>query len=546
MLPVGSLTNYSLGVHTQPVQTCLAEWEQISFGRRLWKKDPTLWAKAGTPEISDRLGWLTLPETAQSQLDEWKGLAEAARAEDVQQVVLIGMGGSSLAPEVLAKTFPPAPGFPRLLVLDTTHPDAVAQVRAQINPARSWFLVSSKSGTTLETISLFRFFWSTLSSEGAARGRRFIAITDPQTPLERLARDRSFRTFVTATPDVGGRYSALTAFGLLPASLIGVDVDRLLKRASEMATLCGPHVPPSENPGLELGAALGVLGRAGIDKITMLSSRSVTAYPVWAEQLIAESTGKEDRGLVPVAGERIHTPSFYGRDRFFASLHVASDEALPGVDAIAHAGFPVARFELRDPYDLGAEFFRWEVGVASAGAVLGIHPFNQPDVELAKELARRAMSAASRVDPSGVPKTVRTTDRSAIQGLLESAGPGCYLAVQAYVAPDDASDAALAFLREALTDRSGLPVTVGYGPRFLHSTGQLHKGGPATGRFLQLIDTPIQDLPVPETDFTFGQIIRAQAAGDAEALVSRERTILRLDLGSDASLGIRSIVKTME
>jgi transaldolase/glucose-6-phosphate isomerase len=551
-----------LGRYAAAVERRLAAWQAASFGGRLWRKDPTLWTSdPGTPEIVDRLGWLDLPSSMRPRLPTLTELGDAAKAEGMRDAVVLGMGGSSLAPEVFARTFGPAPGHPRLWVLDSTHPEAVAELAGRLDLARTIFVVSSKSGTTTEMLSFFYLFWDRLGGIAAApghdRGQHFVAVTDPGTPLAKLAHERRFRALVEAPPDVGGRYSALTPFGLVPAGLMGVDLDDLLARGREMAAACGAEAAAADNPGLRLGAALGELTLAGRDKVTFAASPGLAAFPLWLEQLIAESTGKIGRGIVPVAGEPLGPPEAYGEDRFFVGLALG-DEAGgldQRLDALERAGHPVARFKLAAPADLAPEMFRWEVAVAAAGSVIGVHPFNQPDVQLAKELAGKAMkelAAARAAGGSGSGGAggeedgeVRADDPAALgralAGWLAGAGPGTYLGLQAYLAPSAASDAALGGLQAELSRCTRFATTLGYGPRFLHSTGQLHKGGPPTGRFLQLLDSPVKDLAVPETSYSFGTLIRAQAQGDRQALRQRGRRVLRVELGSDVGGGLANL-----
>jgi transaldolase/glucose-6-phosphate isomerase len=552
-----------LGSYAAAAERRLARWQAEDFGKRLWQKDPTLWTPdPRTPEIADRLGWLDLPESMQGRLGALSRLGEQARTEGVRDAVVLGMGGSSLAPEVFSRTFAPGAGFPRLSVLDSTHPQAVAELASRLDLARTLFVVSSKSGTTTEMLSFFYLFWERAGRGSApgpaaagdasvAPGRHFVAVTDPGTPLARLAGERGFRALIEAPPDVGGRYSALTPFGLLPAALMGVDLGELLARGREMAAACGGDVAAAENPGLRLGAALGELTLAGRDKVTFAASAGLASFPLWLEQLIAESTGKSGRGIVPVAGEPLGPPAAYGRDRFFVGLSLDGDDfaAEEGrLAALERAGQPVARFRLAAPVDLAREMFRWEVAVAAAGAVIGVHPFNQPDVQLAKELAGKAMkeqAAAGGGAGSGSDDAVGAADAAALgralAGWLAGAGPGAYLGLQAYLAPSLAADAALGGVQAELSRRTRFATTLGYGPRFLHSTGQLHKGGPPSGRFLQLVDEPAADLPVPETSYTFGKLIRAQAAGDRQALLQRGRRVLRIDLGGDVAAGLANL-----
>jgi transaldolase / glucose-6-phosphate isomerase len=461
------------------------------------------------------------------------------------------MGGSSLAPDVFQRTFGNADGYPRLTVLDSTHPAAVRAVEAQVDLRQTLFLVSSKSGTTTEPLSFFRYFWQRLKQVSKTPGNHFVAITDPGKPLVNLANGRKFRRVFLATPDVGGRYSALSMFGLVPASLIGIDVHRLLDRAWTMAEACAFCVPSSDNPGLTLGAMLGELTLAGRDKVTFLTSPSLAAFPSWVEQLIAESTGKDGKGIVPVASEPLGSSEAYGADRLFVSLHL-DGERESGLEstlrALRAAGHPVVSIQLADKADLGQEFFRWEFAVAAAGAAIGIHPFNQPDVELAKQLAREAMKKGSSRAGDAV-KTVSATRpdelRREIRSLLDGAPAGNYVAIQAYLAPTTGTTAGLENLQRVIRDRSKLAATLGYGPRFLHSTGQLHKGGPNIGRFLQIVDDAADDLPVPETDYTFGALIRAQALGDYQALLERNRRVLRVNLGRDVVAGLKRVAEVV-
>ena len=544
----------SLGRYQSAVEKRVRAWQADRFACRLWKKEPTLWFPQPVPEITDRLGWLNLPEMMHERLDDLLGFAAEVKAEGMTHVVLLGMGGSSLAPEVFQRSFGHASGYPALSVLDSTHPAAVQAVEDRVDLPRTLFLVSSKSGATTESLSFFRYFWQKMSHLNKSPGRHFIAITDPGTPLEKLARERGFRRVFQAPADVGGRYSALTVFGLVPAALIGVDVHRLLDRAWRMAEASAFCVTGSENPGLALGATLGELALAGRDKITFLASSPLAALPAWIEQLIAESTGKDGKGILPIADEPLRSPQAYGQDRLFVSLSLAGGpdaDAQKQLAALEAAGHPVVRLNLAEMADLGQEFFRWEVAVAASGAVLGIHPFNQPDVQLAKELARKAMGQksgkAEKASNGAEPISVTQRERldQAVKAWLAGIQSGDYISLQAYLAPTPESTAALQEIRRILGDRSQAATTLGYGPRFLHSTGQLHKGGPNTGVFLQLVDEPGEDLAVPETDYTFGALIHAQALGDFMALTQRGRRILRVNVGKDAAKGLRQLAEVV-
>lgn len=542
-----------LGGATERFVARLASWEDEDFGGRLWRRDPTLWSAEPVPELTDRLGWLGLPIEMASALEGMTALGRRAASEGVRDAVVLGMGGSSLAPEVFAHTFRPGNGAPRLSVLDSTHPDAVRAAASRLDLARTLFVVSSKSGTTTEMLSLFRYFWARCTEAlGGEAGRRFVAVTDPGTPLETLARERGFRAVFNAPSDVGGRYSALTPFGLVPAALAGADLAPLLNSARAMADACGSRVQGRANPGLRLGAALGELALAGRDKVTFFTSPSLAAFPEWIEQLLAESTGKDGKGLIPVAGEPLGAPRVYGEDRFFVALLRDGDvppELEAGLTALERDGHPMARYRIARSTDLGGEMFRWEVATAAAGAVLGVHPFDQPDVQLAKELATKAMKEAAEGKGGGGDAGLVEAEQDPASDLgswLSGIAAGDYLGIHAYLPPSAETTKALRRLQATLQTRTGLAVTLGYGPRFLHSTGQLHKGGPAKGRFVQLLDSPREDLAVPETAYTFGTLIRAQADGDAQALRQRGRKLLRLHLPADLATALARLTAAAE
>ena len=544
-----------LGRYQRRVDGRLKEWQSARLAARVWEKDYTVWAKAPEPELTDRLGWLELPETMQHQVAALRSLADQVKIEGIKHVVLLGMGGSSLAPEVFQKTFGNAPGQPALIMLDSTHPRAVKAVEAQIDLARTLFLVSSKSGTTTETNSFFFYFWDKLKQLNVEPGRHFIAITDPGTALEKLAQARNFRATFSAPVEVGGRYSALTVFGLVPAALIGVDVGELLRRAQRMSEACGAAVPEAGNPGAILGATLGELDLAKRDKVTFLCSPSLAAFPAWVEQLVAESTGKNRKGIVPVAGEALSAPDKYGDDRTFIYLRLSSDDNHVldrHVAALEANGHPAVLIDLNDKNDLGQEFFRWEFAVAAAGAVLGINPFNQPDVQLAKDLSKKAMdaNAAGKRSQAGVKGEIAASDNDGLQAALSSwiasRKKGDYVVVQAYVEPSFDNAAKLATICATLQNRLSVATTLGFGPRFLHSTGQLHKGGPNSVLVLQVVDQPMDNLPVPETAYTFDALIQAQAIGDFTALKQRRRRALRVNLGSDTAAGLARLAEAIQ
>jgi transaldolase/glucose-6-phosphate isomerase len=488
----------------------------------------------------------------ENQVAELRAFAEQVKADGILHVVLLGMGGSSLAPEVFQQIFGNAAGYPELLVLDSTHPAAVKALDARIDPARTLFVVSSKSGTTTETNSFLYYFWDRLKPIKEDPGRHFIAITDSGTPLEKLARERNFRAVFNAPEDVGGRYSALTVFGLVPAALIGADIGAILLSARRMSEACGAAEPERIHPGLVLGAALAELAAAKRDKVTFLCAPSLSAFPTWLEQLIAESTGKDRKGIVPVAHEPIAAPEKYGSDRVFVYLRLDGDEN-HGLDrqfaALQANGHPVARLDLKAKSDLGQEFYRWEFAVAAAGAAMGINPFNQPDVQLAKDLAKKAMNENSgnavRVREE-VPVADGEALRKAVASWLGKKKTRDYVSVQAYLDPSPEDAAQLQALVAALQERLGAAITLGFGPRFLHSTGQLHKGGANTVMVLQILDQPTADLTVPETNYTFDALIRAQALGDYLALKQRRRRVLRVNLGGESASGLARLTETLQ
>jgi len=534
----------------------LASWKKMNFSRRLWSRDISLWADRPTAEISNRLGWLDLPDLMGGKIDALTSFAGDVKDEGFTHAVLLGMGGSSLAPEFFQKAFGSAPGFPELRILDSTHPAAVRSIERDIDISRALFIVSSKSGTTLETLSFFRYFWNRVSGLADAPGRRFVAITDPGTPLAALAKDRAFRSLFEAPPDVGGRYSALTDFGLVPAALIGMDVRLLLDHARVSAR--ANALPGTEGRafGFFLGAALGEAANSR-NKLTILTSPSLRAFPDWLEQLIAESLGKDGRGIVPVVDEPPIPPGDYGKDRFFVGFRLAEDQDRDLEDrlsALENLGHPVIRIDLNGLYSLGREIFGWEIAAAAAGAALGIHPFNQPDVELAKELARNVMKRGNAAGPKTkgagegeeIPADDAASLRPALKNWLSSARPGDYFAIQAYLPPSEALSASLRALRHALLERTKLATTSGYGPRFLHSTGQLHKGGPDEVLVLQIVDEPAENLPVPEADYSFGALIKAQALGDDLALRRKGRRVLRIGLGNDGAAGLERLRKLIQ
>ncbi len=500
--------------------------------RRIWAYDGSLWSDDPTraAAAAERLGWLRLPESMRGELDAVRDFAGRARADGVRDVVLCGMGGSSLAPEVLAAVFGAAPGCPRLHVLDTTDPREIRAVERKLELRSTLFLIASKSGSTIETDALCRHFTQRLEAAGLRPGAHLVAITDAGSELERLARDGDWRACFLNPADVGGRYSALSLFGLVPAALLGIDVARLLESGAREAAACSPGAADSVCAALELGAAMGALAQRGIDKLTLRASPTLASFGDWVEQLVAESTGKAGPdgpvGVLPVVGEDVTVAP--GPDRFVVTLQLG-DESL---SADASDAVPSARFRVSDGYGLGGLFFRFEFATALAGALLGIDPFDQPDVAAAK-------AATSAVLSGGLPRAAAVHDADALRSALASAPEGGYVALLSYLPRSPTADAAVRSLASAIGRTTGLAVTVGVGPRYLHSTGQLHKGGPASGVFVVLEGDDVAgtscDLPIPGRPYSFGRLFRAQCEGDVQTLTTRGRTVVRLRATADAT-----------
>ncbi|MBM3933151.1 MAG: glucose-6-phosphate isomerase [SAR202 cluster bacterium] len=509
---------------------------------RIWRRDYTIW-KPSPEEISNRLGWLDVPVSMQDHVEDIAAFANEVRSEGYRHVVLLGMGGSSLGPEVLRQSFGrPRNGYPDLIVLDSVVPAAVIAVTDLIDPSRTLFVVSSKSGGTIEPNSLYRHFRAVVEKAvGMERaGRGFVAITDPGTPLERMAQEHGFRRAFVNPPDVGGRYSVLSYFGLVPAALIGLDVNELLARAVEMRARCEDG---RDNPGAEFGQYMGENALAGRDKLTLITSPSVSSFGLWVEQLVAESTGKEGKGIVPVAGESRLDAQEYGEGRCFVYVWVEGDanvETDKLASRLADAGKPLLRLDLKDAYDLGAEFYRWEFATATAGAMLGVNPFDQPDVQRAKEMASEMIAEFRKTGRLPEPEGA-----GSFESLVRSAGAGDYFAVLAFMRETPYVDTAFTSLRKALSAKLGVATTLGYGPRYLHSTGQLHKGGPAGGVFLLVTAEHPRDLPVPGEQFTFATLADAQALGDYLTLREKGRRVARVHLTSNLQSAIARMTDTL-
>ena len=502
------------------------------IARRVWAKDESLWGGPGVAEIGDRLGWLTISDAMLERADELVEFAAGCAAEGLTDAVLLGMGGSSLAPEVLWRTFGAAPGALALHVLDSTDPAAILAVTEQIDLARTLFVVSTKSGGTIETLSLFEHFHALVGD-----GSHFIAITDPGSSLLELAREHGFRASFENDPNIGGRYSALSLFGLVPAALIGAPVHALLERAVMAEQECAHFERTQSNPGLWLGLALGELARQGRDKLTFVVGDPVSSFGLWVEQLVAESTGKHGRGILPVADEPLLEPDAYGRDRVFVQLR---DEERPDagadarIEALGAAGHPTFTLALHGSEDLGRLFFVAEFATAVAGWVLEINPFDQPNVAEAKDATKKVLAAGKLPE-------VAFADDGALRELLAGGAEGSYIAVMGYLAPSIEFDEEVSALRATLAQRTHLATTFGYGPRFLHSTGQLHKGGPAVGRFLSLIADEGPDVAIPAASYTFRTLKTAQALGDLQTLRSHGLAAEIVRLEGDPASALREL-----
>jgi transaldolase/glucose-6-phosphate isomerase len=538
-----------LGDFQRGVSAALSEMAREDIIERIWQQDHTVW-QADPGEITNRLDWLNTARTMKEHVPRLEALAGDVREDGYTDVLLLGMGGSSRAPQVFRRVFGVKEGYPDLAILDSTDPGAVLSHLERLDLDRTLFIVASKSGTTTETLSFFRFFYDhvlSVSGEGQA-GDHFVAITDPGSNLADLAEEHDFRALFLNNPHIGGRYSALSYFGLVPAALIGIDVDRLLDSGLEMVSECESSPEVAQNIGARLGAVLGELTKAGRDKATFAISPDFASFGDWVEQLIAESTGKSGTGILPVVGEPLAGPDVYADDRFFVHLRLEGDETYDArLAELAEAGHPVVRFDLNDLYDIGAQIFLWEMAVAVAGHRLGIHPFNQPNVEAAKAQARRMVeryrergelpgSEASPLHPQVLHDFV---GQAPVGGSPSPNADRSYIALQAFVQPTVRTDAALLALRTQLRDRYKLATTVGYGPSFLHSTGQLYKGDAGNGLFVQFTAEASRDADIPdeagspESGITFGVLEKAQALGDRQAMEDAGRRVIRFHLGED-------------
>ena len=533
------------------VRAELEEWRAGDKMKRLWSRDATLWS--GADEAS-WLGWLAVAGEQRARASALGDLASEIRRAGFAHALVLGMGGSSLCPEVLKSTFGRIAGHPELFVLDSTDPGQIRALERRIDVAHTLFIVSSKSGTTLEpNIFLSYFFDRVRRAIGAERaGSHFVTITDPGSRMEQVANADRFRRVIPGVPSIGGRYSALSDYGMAPAAIMGLDVTRLLADAAAMADRCGPAVRVTENPGALLGILLGVLARRGRDKVTLVTSPGIGALGVWLEQLLAESTGKVGKGLIPVDREPLGIPAVYGNDRHFVYIRLdsrpdpAQDEAMA---AIERAGQPVVRIGVPGPDHIGAEFFRWELATAVAGAIIGINPFDQPDVEASK-VATRALTdhyeKAGALPPESPLRVGDPAWETTLKAHLATIRAGDYAAFLAYIPMNETHEAELQAVRLAVRDRFRVATCVGFGPRYLHSTGQAYKGGPNSGVFVQVTCDDADDLPVPGRRYSFGVVKMAQALGDLKVLRERGRRALRVHLGPDVKNGLARLRQAIE
>jgi transaldolase/glucose-6-phosphate isomerase len=536
----------------QAVAENLRAWESSDRVARIWAGDAKVWT--GTDE-AQWMGWLRVTGEQLAQKQRFEQFSAEVKAVGFKNVLLLGMGGSSLCPEVLRLSFGDNPGFPDLHVLDSTDPAQVADIEKKIDVARTLFIVSSKSGSTLEPNIFKQYFY-----ERAGRnGKQFVAITDPGSHMQKVAEQDGFRHIFFGLPSIGGRYSALSDFGMIPAAAMGIDVSKLLAAGDAMAKACAA---PKDNPGLTLGVLLGTLAHAGHDKLTLVASPAIHDLGAWLEQLVAESTGKDGKAIIPVDREPLGAPAVYGSDRIFVYLRLTStpDAAQDrAIDDLEAAGHPVIRIAMADAYDLGREFFRWEFATAVAGAILGIDPFNQPDVEASKIATKKLTSEfeatgslpaeAPGIEEDGIQvfgKVVGSTLADSLRAHLNSIQANDYFALLAYIEMNPAHETALTAMRQRVRDAKRVATCLGFGPRFLHSTGQAYKGGPNSGVFLQITADDAHDLAIPEQKYTFGIVKAAQARGDLAVLRERGRRALRIHLGADVGAGLKKLAAAME
>ena len=559
----------SLGELQSIADSVLKETDEKRIIARMWKFDYTVW-KDNPEEVTNRLGWLDSPEVMDDAIPELTEFVDGVRKDGFTQALLLGMGGSSLAPQVFHQTFGVKKGYLDLAVLDSTDPGTVAQYAEKFDPQKTLYIVSTKSGGTVETLSFMKFFYNQTQRTvgGENTGRHFVAVTDRGSGLEPIAKELNFRKIFLNDPNIGGRYSALSFFGLVPAALIGMDLALLLKKGSEMASLC-QNTEIVKNPGAWLGSIIGALANTGCDKLTLITSPKLSSYGAWVEQLIAESTGKDGKGILPVDGEKLLSSNFYGNDRLFVYLKFRTDNTYDKeINELRGTGHPIVQLNLDDLYDIGSEFFRWEIATAIAGSILQINPFDQPNVESAKVLARKMVDAYKKegklpeTEPAfqnnGIQVYGDISENSINEILSKFLSQGkysdknrSYVAIQAYLQPTSEVDDKLQQIRTTIEKKYKVATTIGFGPRFLHSTGQLHKGDAGNGLFIQFTADSENDVPIPDepgndqSSISFGVLKLAQALGDRQALIDAGRKVVRLHLNNQLINGLNKILESI-
>jgi glucose-6-phosphate isomerase len=551
----------ALGNYAARVDEVIKEAEAAHVLQRIWSRDASLWKSEAAQQkiIANSLGWLTVASEMREVASELASFADLVRNKlGFQHVMVCGMGGSSLCPEVLRQTFGKQAGYPKLLVLDSTDPDVLEDFGKRIDITRTLFIISSKSGTTTEPLAFHKYWYARVASEKENPGSSFVAITDPGTPLVKMAEADGFLRIFLNQSDIGGRYSALSYFGMVPATLAGIDPHELLDRAVKTAEACGPNVPIADNAAIRLGAIIGECARLGRDKLTLVADPRVGAIGLWIEQLIAESTGKEGTGIVPVNGEPLAGASVYGEDRVFVSIGFEGSDHTDGLlEELADAEHPVVQLELGDLFDLGGQFFLWELATAFAGWRLGINPFDQPNVQESKDATKELLETFVRMGSLPEQDDIAEGDgitvygdaanqsgesvASVLRAHVQKAKPGDYLALLGYFEETDEIEAEVQAIRTGLRDKTKCATTTGYGPRFLHSTGQLHKGGPNSGVFIQMTANDRVDFPIPDEPYTFTILKQAQALGDFRSLVAHGRRALRVHIGDNVAEGLREL-----
>ncbi|OGU63355.1 MAG: glucose-6-phosphate isomerase [Stygiobacter sp.] len=555
---------FSIGNFQAEYDKSAQQFESENIAKRICEKDFTIWSDK-PDEITNRLGWLTSPQNSLSHLKEINAFVEGVRKDGFKKALLLGMGGSSLAPEVFRLTFGVKEGYLDLAVLDSTDPDAVLNYAKTFDPKETLYIVSTKSGGTVETFSFMKYFYNLTAAKVGKEnvGKHFVAITDPGSGLESTAKQLNYRKIFLNDPNIGGRYSALSLFGIVPAALIGVDVAQVLRIAEAFANTSKVS-SAVKNPSAQIGVLMGLLAKNGKDKVTFINTAQLSYFGAWVEQLIAESTGKVGKGILPVVGEEILAPDKYSSDRLFVYIRLKNDDSLrEKVDAFKNAGHPVVEIALHDVYELGAEFFRWEFATIVASRLINIQPFDQPNVESAKIVARKMVQEYKEtgklpelntaIEESGI-KVSATTEATSLKELVtkfldsmnsqDASLPKPYVSIQAYLTMNKENEELLQVLRTKIQEKYKVATTVGFGPRFLHSTGQLHKGDAGNGLFIQFISTAAEDSAIPDeagddkSSMSFGVLIKSQALGDRQALLDNQRRLITVDLGKDVATGL--------